>query len=74
MTTKKRSNANYPTAVRRGKRLSVSDLEPEYIAKLDRLALTWRCETLGEAMLELLCDAIDVETMKRVDRESRRAG
>lgn len=44
----------------RGK-LCVGDLEEEYIIKLDRLARRWGCQTLGEAAVELLKDAIDEE-------------
>lgn len=36
-------------------------LGEEYTVKLDRLARRWGCETLGEAALELLKDAVDEE-------------
>lgn len=45
-------------------RLSVAALGPEYAVKLDRLARKWGCETLGEAGMELLKDAIDEELRK----------
>lgn len=41
--------------------LGVGKLGVEYIIKLDRLARMWGCETLSEAALELLKDAIDEE-------------
>ena len=42
-------------------RLSTARLDKEYIIKLDKLARKWGCETLGEAGIELLKDAIDEE-------------
>lgn len=42
-------------------RLSTAQLGKEYIIKLDKLARKWGCETIGEAALELLKDAIDEE-------------
>ena len=42
-------------------RLGTAQLGKEYIIKLDKLARKWGCETLGEAALELLKDAIDEE-------------
>lgn len=50
-------------AIPRG-RLSVADLGPEYVVKLDMLARKWGCETLSEAGIELLKDAIDEEVRK----------
>jgi len=41
--------------------MSTAHLGEEYIIKLDKLARKWGCETLGEAGIELLKDAIDEE-------------
>lgn len=45
-------------------RISMAALGPEYVVKLDRLARKWGCETLSEAGIELLKDAIDEEVRK----------
>ena len=42
-------------------RMSVNALGPEYAIKLDKLARKWGCETLSEAAMEVLKDAIDEE-------------
>lgn len=42
-------------------RMSVNALAPEYAIKLDKLARKWGCETLAEAAMEVLRDAIDEE-------------
>lgn len=47
-------------------RLSAAALGQEYAVKLDRLARKWGCETLGEAAIELLKDAIDEELSKEM--------
>lgn len=47
-------------------RLSIAALGSEYAVKLDRLAQKWGCETLGEAAIELLKDAIDEELRKQM--------
>jgi len=42
-------------------RISVNALAPEYAIKLDKLARKWGCDTLSEAAIELMKDAIDEE-------------
>ena len=62
MGLKGKPRSSYSTAgtLPRGK-LSVAQLDKNYIIKLDKLARRWKCETLAEAALELLKDAIDEE-------------
>jgi hypothetical protein len=42
-------------------RISINDLGTEYAIKLDKLARKWGCETLSEAAMEVLKDAVDDE-------------
>ena len=42
-------------------RMSVNAIGPEYAIKLDKLARKWGCETLSEAAMEVLKDAVDEE-------------
>jgi len=42
-------------------RLGLLNMGDEYCMKLDKLARKWKCETLSEAAIEVLRDAIDKE-------------
>lgn len=59
-----RKGKNYATGTLPAGRLSVAALGREYAVKLDRLARKWSCETLSEAAIELLKDAIEEELRK----------
>lgn len=61
-----RKGKNYAAGMLPKGRLSVTALGLEYSVKLDRLARKWGCETLGEAGIELLKDAIDEELRKEM--------